>query len=758
MSRSPGGSGQRSIDDKDLETRIEDCLDGVLSTGLARCERISRRTGPDKKSFFCRSDLERIWSSEPRPIDAVFGHLSEEQRKALLEDLLLFISFLVKVGVRSRFILSCQDVFFGDAESTTTKFKDADGPVLQRDLLRMGLNPLQAHSWEVQYIFRPAKITFAAERWEPQQIEDPRVPLPFELIDHVHSGIMIHGGFGDDTGYESQYGTVRLCRIPEEYIGNAIRSETWRPEAPLLRIVKSFKARQNMIEEARNMELLKQSLQKMENISIHDAIIEQIQEDDTEIVSIVSPYASLGDLAQFLAGGCGITRGQWGQIYDVDEQFPRAADAHQLKMSLLGQSKNLASALEFLHNGFTTSANDWKIKCAHLDLKPSNILIFETSQRDEVVGNWKLCDFGISVFGAERLQGSPTVELGSAGDFFNRVENTIRTSPRRIPGSYQAPEIEHSDDRRNPDFGARTSDIWSFGAIFAEVLAFAEGRASAVESFKQERRRQTTVHGDLWLNDFFYTTVPENMGETYTLPCILRREVSQWLNNFISEHEPVHHPPGVCLRCWAECVKSILEVNPRKRPSATTLYQWVGNLRTHANDTSIAHVQFRASGPLSPTLEWAERDHENALLPSEAPAVPQPVFNPKGTSHLVKLPLSSHDVIDYDLDGQRLAYLTKTSIELFLIGSQGPDHHQVEQLQSGHGWRGIKVAEPYLVVWGSDLRVYIISNGQLSRAQNSARNMSFNATRRVAVSRRGYVAGIHNDEILVLDAKLVPQR
>lgn len=468
-----------------------------------------------------------------------------------------------------------------------------------------------------------------------------------------------------------------------------------------MRIVKSFSARQNMIEEARNMELLKQSLQTNHNISIHDAIIEQIQEDDTEIVSIVSPYASLGDLAQFLAGGYGITRGQWGQIYDVDEQFPRAADAHQLKMSLLGQSKNLASALEFLHNGFTTSANDWKIKCAHLDLKPSNILIFESEKEDEVVGNWKLCDFGISVFGAERLLGSPTVELGSAGDFFNRVENTIRTAPRRIPGSYQAPEVEHSDDKRNPDFGARTSDIWSFGAIFAEVLAYAEGGASAVENFKEERRRQTTVNGELWVNDFFYTTVPEHMGEASILPCILRREVSQWLNNFISEHDPVHHPPGVCLRCWAECVKSILEVNPRKRPSATTLYEWVGNLRTHANDTSIAHVQFRASGPLSPTLGWAERDHENVLLPPEARVAP--VFRPEGRSHLVSLPLSSHDVIDYDLDGKRLAYLTKTSIELFLFDIQGPDHHKVEQLQSGHGLRGIKVAEPYLVVWGSDV-------------------------------------------------------
>jgi hypothetical protein len=35
--------------------------------------------------------------------------------------------------------------------------------------------------------------------------------------------------------------------------------------------------------------------------------------------------------------------------------------------------------------------------------------------------------------------------------------------------------------------------------------------------------------------------------------------------------------------------------------------------------------------------------------------------------------------------------------------------------------------------------------------------MYFNVTRRVAVSRQGFIAVIHNDEILVLDAKLVPQ-
>lgn len=206
----PIGLGQRPQNDRDLETRIDDCLTGVLSNALLQCERRSGRIGPEEKSFFCRSDLEGIWSSEPRLVDIVFGHLSEGQRETLLTDLLLFISFLVKIEVRPRFILSCKDVFFRQPESTTLRFKDDDGPRSEADLLQMGLTPRQARSWKEQYRFRPAKITFAIERWEPQRI-DPGIPLPFELTEAVHSGVMIHGGFlDDDTDYESQYGTARV--------------------------------------------------------------------------------------------------------------------------------------------------------------------------------------------------------------------------------------------------------------------------------------------------------------------------------------------------------------------------------------------------------------------------------------------------------------------------------------------------------------------------------------------------------------------
>lgn len=458
------------------------------------------------------------------------------------------------------------------------------------------------------------------------------------------------------------------------------------------------------------MELLKQSLDSHVNISIHDAIIEQRQEDDRGIVSIVSPYASLGDLAQFLAGGYDMTGGRCDRIYDVAEKFPRAANTHQLRMSLLAQSKNLASALEFLHNGFTTKENDWKIKCAHLDLKPSNILIFESSQRDEVVGSWKLSDFGISVFGAEHLQGSPTVQLGSAGDYFMKFADTIRTSPKRIPGVYQAPEIEHpqptSDDNSNPEHGARTSDIWSFGAIFAEVLAYAHSRAEGVNRFDMKRKRRTTINGELLNNDFFYTNTTEHTRRpsSTALPCTLRPQVSQWLDEFTPEEQTEPDPPGVCLRCWAECVRSILEVNPHDRPSAPTLSRWVTDLHRHAKDANSHHIRFESPGPRHSVLRVTSEDHEIVSTPPESP-----MFLGSSTSrksHLFDLTLSSREVIDYDLDGNKLIYLTRKGIDLFRIlvndPESCPEREQLE-LQIDHRWHGIKVAEPYIVVWGSRL-------------------------------------------------------
>lgn len=83
------------------------------------------------------------------------------------------------------------------------------------------------------------------------------------------------------------------------------------------------------------MDFLKGSLNQNQSIAIHEAIVERKQEDHTRI-SIILPYASLGDLSKFLVDGVSDATIPSTQLYDVREKFPQinAAD-YELHRSLL---------------------------------------------------------------------------------------------------------------------------------------------------------------------------------------------------------------------------------------------------------------------------------------------------------------------------------------------------------------------------------------------------------------------------------------
>lgn len=327
------------------------------------------------------------------------------------------------------------------------------------------------------------------------------------------------------------------------------------------------------------MDFLKGSLNQNQSIAIHEAIIQRKQEDHTRI-SIILPYASLGDLSQFLVDGASdVTIGT--PYYDARERFPQInTTGYELHRSLLKQSAQLADALKFLHEGFRTVTDDWKVKCAHMDLKPANIIIFESQLG--IVGKWKLCDFGISVFYAE--QKGQRGKVVSIGDYFNTFLKSTQRSPRRQPGTFQAPEVEFPArlDMEDVDGDPRASDIWSFGAIFAELLAYASGRSASVKEFRRLRTQKNPARP--MRDDFFYTWVPSKdvTRESYH-DCVLRSEVSGWLNEFDVDLPP-SSPPAACLKCWATCVKSILEVHLEKRPTAATLDQWIFNLEKHTTE------------------------------------------------------------------------------------------------------------------------------------------------------------------------------
>ena len=128
-----------------------------------------------------------------------------------------------------------------------------------------------------------------------------------------------------------------------------------------------------------------------------------------------------------------------------EEKYQSSIRSSASMIPLLSNASALANALQFLHSGQWNKKDGHWIGC-HMDLKPSNILIFKTKTNT----TWKISDLGISKF-----QHDPH-------DFRQRhlaTKETTKTYARRSNGKYQAPEV-HSKNKIG-----RKSDVWSMGCI-----------------------------------------------------------------------------------------------------------------------------------------------------------------------------------------------------------------------------------------------------------------------------------------------------
>lgn len=480
------------------------------------------------------------------------------------------------------------------------------------------------------------------------------------------------------------------------------------------------------------MAFLKQSLTPHSSIVVHDAIIEQTSASGSTVstVSIILPYATMGDLGQFLVDQATEHPAAQSRLEDID-----------LGQALLTQSVQLISALKFLHEGFYTKTDNWHLFCAHLDLKPANIIIFKPDYGDNPVGEWKLCDFGISVFQAK--QNDQDKQMISIGDFYkihlDTMDTTMKLRPQRFPGPYQAPEIEHNasvwKNEHPTKHVGRSSDVWSFGAIFSEVLAYASGGSHCVKAFRKSRRRESPIQGDVILNDLFYTSSSDDeIGPSSTTSCITRREVTDWLDEFSNESqpEPASRVPRVCFRCWAVCIKSILKVHAEERPASGDLFEWISELQHHGNNPGSPHVRFGVKSTTAQDLHESTRQtpmttqtssatmQSRISLPthqtSEA-STHQSDLNRALTSDILSpmtlqlrepslSPFPQAKVISHDIDGSSIAYLMKDSVELHRMSwSTSTDTTRTTPVtmnvrQPGCTWKGVHLSSPYLVIWG----------------------------------------------------------
>ena len=238
--------------------------------------------------------------------------------------------------------------------------------------------------------------------------------------------------------------------------------------------------------------------------------------DHPNIVSLLSAYtfkgshnlvfssARGGDLAAFL-------RRDRPAEFRIDES---------LVLALAG----LASAVENVHD-FSADRLDLNLIGCHHDLKPKNILVHGAS--------FILADFGLS-----RLKS---------------ISETSNTIFKKGQGDYMAPECEDVDGEFEKHSIRRSSDIWSFGCIVAEVLTYMILGTEGVVEFKRKRRYRL---GNFIYYHFHHGPDQQSPG------------VGQWLSDLAIS--------GTKMQLQLlSLIEAMLSVDPAKRPNATDVSSWL---------------------------------------------------------------------------------------------------------------------------------------------------------------------------------------
>ncbi|KAI4932046.1 uncharacterized protein J4E92_003945 [Alternaria infectoria] len=157
--------------------------------------------------------------------------------------------------------------------------------------------------------------------------------------------------------------------------------------------------------------------------------------------------------------------------YSLDDLLKdrNRAQKELLPSRLLGSLVDIIEALECLHN---------KLDTFHLDIKPDNILIFEThsgsGSRNQYELTWKLSDFGLAGKKAAKKRRTGSAQTSTATSRGSTLPAT------RPTGLYQAPEIQEPET----SLAGQGSDVWSMGCVTLMVLAFIADGSMAVRELE----------------------------------------------------------------------------------------------------------------------------------------------------------------------------------------------------------------------------------------------------------------------------------
>ncbi|KAH6870496.1 kinase-like domain-containing protein [Alternaria rosae] len=555
-------------------------------------------------------DIQKAWSGNDTLQRVFHASLTPVQVKLITEDLLQFLSILVFIRADD-FLDGFPGSFFDEAERLLYKdsrlpFRDNQVPPFE-DLV------LCRDFFNSQFLFTPQPLF---ESPTVQTIDDQR-RLPFEVISE--------GVFG------GAYGRVDKKGISPFYFNTLDNNQNHQVKFVACKtFYPSNLSGQEAKRELDNLQVLKTSRTSHGHIRTHVVILFYRGQHH-----ILLPWADHFDLDFFLREGYPYS----GEpLYDFKLRFPKIHSATILQ-DTCRQMFYISEALEWLHKGIPGHLQR-RVHFAHMDLKPNNILI----DRDEgsTVGKWILTDFGISTFKEDDEAAS--ADLVSLGNL------TFRTSPARLPGAYQPPETEKTDQRS----AGRRGDIWAFGCIFAEVLSFALGRKAAVEEFRVSRKQIQNMDDapegqNRYRNDFFYEEYKENvqmngrLGARIRQSYRLRSGVDQWLRKLPTRYANTNRT----IDCCVQTIRDILEVDGSKRLGAERLVKKMEHVVQHVGNAR------KPDSLLKCPLEWSKLQS-----PFDVPLLDLPdVSQPKETKPLPSIKLTASGI---DFPARPLHFNRKT--------------------------------------------------------------------------------------------------
>ena len=226
--------------------------------------------------------------------------------------------------------------------------------------------------------------------------------------------------------------------------------------------------------------------------------------------------------------------------YFQDPSFPVPQTPVQ-RMAFFASFIDLAGGLAYLHDelSFTCPERNQRFRCYHLDLKPSNILVFIEGEHLTL----KFTDFGVSRI--KLIRPSPLGDECNPLDF--SLDTIFRTRDQapdatsgvynsRPGGTYAAPEA-----RRENNKVTRKSDVWSFGAVLAVAMTYMQFDWSGIEEFAAAR----AIEGK---DDSFYDRSPSQARGASEVCYVLDESVLTQLNEITDAAESNDHAEGIAFR------------------------------------------------------------------------------------------------------------------------------------------------------------------------------------------------------------------